>query len=295
MTAIKKSLKKLATQRRLVRQRRVRNGAAVVALVGYTNAGKSALLQALTGAHDDISGGGTSGGGTSGEDETGEVDGVPLSQDRLFHTLDCTARSTSLGKGLDAIVLDTVGFVSNLPHKLVESFQSTLQDVADATVLVHVRDVSHPEAELQKQEVLDVLINELKIPESLQRSMVEVYHKVDLLDAEEREELNPKRGVLVSSLAGTGIERLQAVLRNKICAATGKSAVKVRMESRDGEQLSWLYKNAAVQGCDPSSCGLWLEVSTVMDAGAQRKHLQLYPPSSSNPRSAVAGAHGSNR
>lgn len=328
LAMIRKSLKKLATQRQLVRQQRVRNGAAVVALVGYTNAGKSALLQALTGAQDDIlsganyensvnasgshsnngdsaaaaapttvprpaqmpvgsSSGGGGGGGSGTNSRDADDDVVPLSQDRLFHTLDCTARATSLGKGMDAIVLDTVGFVSNLPHKLVESFQSTLQDVADATVLVHVRDVSHPESQLQKEEVLAVLVNELKIPESLQRSMVEVYHKSDLLDNEAKDGLDPKKGVLVSSLDGTGIERLQAVLRNKICASTGKRSVVVRMESRDGAQLSWLYKHAAVQGCDSSDCGLWMDVSTVMDLGTRRKHVTLFPPSSSKPRSAT--------
>ena len=132
-TRIQRSLKKLAAQRQLVRKQRQRSQAVVIALVGYTNAGKSALLQALTHCESNTE--------------------VPLSEDRLFHTLDCTARSLELPHGLSAILLDTVGFVSDLPHQLIESFNSTLQDVNTASVLLHVRDSCHPESEHQKEEV----------------------------------------------------------------------------------------------------------------------------------------------
>ena len=201
-----RSLEKLSAQRQMVRKQRQRQQAVVIALVGYTNAGKSALLQTLTNCPD-----------------TGVV---PLSEDRLFHTLDCTARSLDLPHGMSAVLLDTVGFVSELPHQLVESFKSTLQDVTSADIIVHVRDCCHPETDIQKAEVLRVLNNDMKMSPALLDAMIEVHNKCDMLCDEVREDLRQSTasegGLLVSATQGAGLEDLRQLLTTQVLRVLGK-------------------------------------------------------------------------
>lgn len=194
-----KELDKVARHRALQRTGRQRSGSPVVALVGYTNAGKSALINAMTGA-------------------------AINSQDRLFCTLDTTMRSTRLPTlETDAIVVDTVGFISELPTALVDAFHSTLEEILHADVLLHVRDVSSANFAQQKDSVLSVL-REIGVPEAdLREKTVEVWNKVDLVDQKDLLEMMhssahceeaalmavpPHAVVPISATKGRGLDRL---------------------------------------------------------------------------------------
>ena len=169
--------------RKQQRQRREAVPVPTVALVGYTNAGKSTLFNALTGAH-------------------------VLSSSRMFATLDPKLRAIELPSRRRVLLSDTVGFIRNLPHTLVTSFRATLEEVAQAEVLLHIRDASSSYGEEQKAQVEKVL-GEL---ESLSKPMIEVLNKIDLLTEEEREQLRQrarsKNEVPVSALTGEGIDDL---------------------------------------------------------------------------------------
>src|SRR5262249_26853825 len=151
------------------------------ALVGYTNAGKSTLFNALTGAR-------------------------VMSMDKLFATLDPTLRSVKLPSGLQIILSDTVGFISDLPHELVAAFRATLEEVAEADLLLHVRDISHPDTAAQKADVLNVL-KSLLPEESLERNLMEVLNKIDQLPGAPP----TADGALISAKTGAGLDRLLAM------------------------------------------------------------------------------------
>ncbi|XP_007954961.1 putative GTP-binding protein 6 [Orycteropus afer afer] len=153
---IRRALERLRRKRCLLRKQRQRREFPVVAVVGYTNCGKTTLIRALTG------------------------DAAAQPRDQLFATLDVTAHAGSLPSRMTVLYVDTVGFLSQLPHELIESFTATLEDVAHADLIVHVRDASHPETELQKASVVSALRG-LRLPTLLLDSMVEVHNKVDLV------------------------------------------------------------------------------------------------------------------
>lgn len=176
---IKKDLAKVSRTRELHRKQRKRSNIPVVALVGYTNAGKSTLFNRLTGA------------------------GV-LAENKLFATLDPTMRSVSLTDKQKFILSDTVGFVSNLPTQLVAAFRATLEEVIAADLILHVRDIAHPETDAQKEDVRKVLL-ELGITEESGANIVEVLNKADLLT--DAVGVSP-RSIPVSALTGFGIAGL---------------------------------------------------------------------------------------
>ncbi len=194
---IKKELQTVVTRRRLQRRSRKRSGLAVVALVGYTNAGKSTLFNALTRS------------------------GV-FADDRLFATLDPTLRRVELPNGTSIVLSDTVGFVSNLPTMLVAAFRATLEEVAEADLILHVRDIAHPDTEAQAHDVAAVLAD-LDIDIESPGRVIEVWNKIDLLPPGERPprivppRANGKSGgsplvVSVAALSGEGLpELLQAI------------------------------------------------------------------------------------
>jgi len=155
---LKRELEDVRRTRGLQRRARSRAGLPAVVLVGYTNAGKSTLFNRLTRA------------------------GV-LAKDMLFATLDPTARQVKLPSGRAVIMSDTVGFISDLPHELVESFRATLEAVTEADLLIHVRDIAHPEADKQKADVLAVLAQLAKDADGKQPPILEAWNKIDLLDA----------------------------------------------------------------------------------------------------------------
>ena len=218
---LKRELEQVRRTRGLHRSARKRVPFPVVALVGYTNAGKSTLFNALTGA------------------------GVHA-EDQLFATLDPTMRSLRLPSGRRVILSDTVGFISELPTELVEAFRATLEEVAEADVILHVRDAAHPDSAAQRADVLAVLDGMVKDgvldPEWPART-VEVLNKADLLGGIEHV---PARdgAVAVSALTGEGLPELLAAVDERIAA--GMEEREYLLPAADGARIAWLYEHGEV-------------------------------------------------
>lgn len=220
---LKRELEEVKRTRGLHRKARKRVPYPVVALVGYTNAGKSTLFNRLTRS-------------------------AVLAKDMLFATLDPTLRRVNLPSGRPIILSDTVGFISDLPTHLVAAFRATLEEVAEADIIVHVRDIAHPETEAQKGDVVTVL-TDLGLGERLETDMVEVWNKIDLLPAEIRESVETDcarapNQVALSALDGAGIDRLFALLDARITAAN--QVLEVDVDLSDGATLAWLYQHGQV-------------------------------------------------
>jgi len=222
---LKRQLKDVKRTRELHRTARRKVPYPIVALVGYTNAGKSTLFNRLTDAN-------------------------VLVKDQLFATLDPTMRSIKLPNGKDIILSDTVGFISDLPHELVESFHATLEEVLEAEVVVHVRDIFHGDSESQSVDV-SLVLKELGIDEkALQNTLVEVRNKVDLLNPEEKL-LNVKQAarsehpiVLTSAVTGLGVDDFLAAIENRLSQSS--EIVDIDISVADGKMLSWLYAHGEV-------------------------------------------------
>ena len=215
-------------------QRQSREGKFRVALVGYTNAGKSSLLRALSGSDLFI-------------------------EDRLFATLDSATRSVDLGEGFEILVTDTVGFIRKLPHHLVASFRSTLEEAREADLLAHVIDVSHVSWEEQKGVVEDVL-DELDLGD---RPQILVFNKIDRLTPAEEEALSRRiravdgtPAVFLSALRRDTCEPVRALFKARVRA--GLRHLSVRVGAHDGETLAMLYREGEV--LDQSQHGDVLEL-----------------------------------
>lgn len=221
---IRRELESVKRTRQLHRRARQRVPYPVVALVGYTNAGKSTLFNVLT--HADV-----------------------VARDQLFATLDPTMRGIELPSGRMAILSDTVGFVSDLPHELVNAFHATLEEVCEADTIVHVRDAAHPDTEAQKEDVSGVL-RELGLDAAADGDLIEVLNKIDLLTDEERERVvnRAARGnaiaIPVSALTGQGCPQLLDALDRELAARL--SVVDVTLAPQDGASLAWLYDRGEV-------------------------------------------------
>jgi GTP-binding protein HflX len=220
---LKKELVEVKRTRELHRKARKRVPYPIVALVGYTNAGKSTLFNRLTSA---------------------EV----LAKDQLFATLDPTMRLLKLPSGRPVILSDTVGFVSDLPHELVAAFRATLEEVLEADLIVHVRDIAHPDSHSQAKDV-ETVLRDLGLTEVVDRGLLEAWNKMDLLEDERGEEIlnQARRGDKVITLSavtgeGTGVllNRLDEIL------AAERILLPLDIKLEDGATLAWLYQHGDV-------------------------------------------------
>jgi GTP-binding protein HflX len=234
---LKKELEQVRRTRGLHRKARERVPYPVVALVGYTNAGKSTLFNALTGA------------------------GV-YAQDQLFATLDPTMRAIRLPSGRTVILSDTVGFISELPTQLVEAFRATLEEVASADVILHVRDAAHPDSAAQRADVLGVLAEMAEGPdapldEGWPRRTVEVLNKADLMGGVDAVPEIPG-AIAVSALTGDGLDALRATLDERLAA--GMETLELDLSPSDGAGLAWLYEHGEVVRRDDAEDAIRLTV-----------------------------------
>jgi GTP-binding protein HflX len=198
----------------------------IIALVGYTNVGKSALFNRLTKA--DV-----------------------VAENMLFATLDPTLRRLTLPHGAEVILSDTVGFISELPTMLVSAFRATLEEVIEADIILHVRDIAHEDTDVQSADVEKVLAD-LGIERGQQGRIVEVWNKLDLLDPEEQEQVENSarrqpaatRPAIISALTGEGVTELLASLEARL--ASHRLSFNISLEPEDGGGLNWLYENTEV-------------------------------------------------
>lgn len=227
ITRIEADLEQVKRTRDLHRRQRRKVPHPVVALVGYTNAGKSTLFNRLTEA--DV-----------------------FAKDLLFATLDPTLRRIKLPHGTDAILSDTVGFISNLPTHLVAAFRATLEEVIEATIILHVRDISHKDTEAQASDVAEVL-KQLGLDPTDRDRIIEVWNKIDLVDDGRRETLLAQAGTeapggqerhVVSAVTGEGLPELLAAIEARLLG--GRPVHELTLDSSDGAGLAWLYDHGEV-------------------------------------------------
>jgi GTP-binding protein HflX len=225
MAKIRRELDQVKRTRGLHRDRRQRAPWPVVALVGYTNAGKSTLFNRLTGE-------------------------AVFAENLLFATLDPTMRDIKL-PGFDKVILsDTVGFVSDLPTELIAAFRATLEEVREADLLVHVRNMAHPDREAQREDVDDVLAS-LGLAEEGAPPRIEAWNKVDLLSGADRERLDEEARrredvVPISAISGEGLDELRECMAAKL--RSGEQVHHIRLPASAGERIAWLHSRGEVLG-----------------------------------------------
>jgi GTP-binding protein HflX len=221
MVRLKRELEQVRRTRGLHRDARKRIPFPTIALVGYTNAGKSTLFNALTGA---------------------EV----MVKDLLFATLDPTMRGITLPSGRRAILSDTVGFISELPTELVAAFRATLEEVSEADIILHVRDISHPDTDAQRADVeavLQGLVTDGTLDANWRDRTIEVLNKADLLGGVA--EVQAKTGMIaVSAITGEGLSELGQLIDARIAA--GMVLCEYRLAVTDGARLAWLYQHGEI-------------------------------------------------
>lgn len=221
---LEKELEKVRRTRTLHRSKRKKVPHPIVALVGYTNAGKSTLFNHVTGA--DV-----------------------MAKDMLFATLDPTLRRLHLPEGTLVILSDTVGFVSDLPTHLVAAFRATLEEVIEADLILHIRDIADPDTQAQADDVYAIL-NQLGIAEDGHKNVLEVWNKVDLLSAESFDAISQTRGTsdnapfMISAVDGRGVDALLSEIERRIAGPDGVVEFDLGLDHMS--QLNWIYQNTNV-------------------------------------------------
>lgn len=223
ITKIKRQLNSVVQTRELHRAKRKRIPYPIVALVGYTNAGKSTLFNRMTQSH-------------------------VFAEDMLFATLDPTMRKITLPGGQPVILSDTVGFISDLPTELVAAFRATLEEVLEADLIVHVRDITHADTVAQQKDVLDVL-NHLGVDTDDNESYLEVLNKIDILEPEAKEKLYNSAArevgqVPISAITGEGTETFLRLIEDLLTAR--QKVLELDIPTEDGATLSWIYRHGTV-------------------------------------------------
>ncbi len=222
---LSKDLEEVKRTRELHRSARRRVPYPIVALVGYTNAGKSTLFNYLT-------------------------ESKVFAEDQLFATLDPTMRALDLPSGRRVILSDTVGFISDLPHELVNAFHATLEEVREADLILHVRDISHPETEEQKEDVVEVMEDMGLGSETQENATIEVLNKIDLMDPDDKEILTNRAkrdgpaALPASAKTGEGTEAILAVIDDFLSRDMATS--EVSLAYHEGAALAWLYEHGEV-------------------------------------------------
>jgi len=231
--SIKSDLEKVKNQRSILRSNRIRNKIPSVAVIGYTNAGKTSLIKAITG--------------------TEKLE----PKDELFATLDVTSHSTVLPSQLESVMLDTVGFISDIPTTLIASFNATLEDAALADLLIHVRDISNPDHFSQNNHVLQTLHN-LEIPDKLIQSMITIGNKSDLVNEEDWKYIRDDGMIPISTKSGLNMEELLSKIDSFLIKSTNRALVVFKVPTGSDEFQTILQNTSVkeVEVCpeDPNLC-----------------------------------------
>ncbi|HHZ09558.1 MAG TPA: GTPase HflX [Rhizobiales bacterium] len=257
---LKRELETVRRTRDLHRAKRKKVPFPIVAIVGYTNAGKSTLFNRLTGA------------------------GV-LAEDMLFATLDPTLRRVRLPHGTTVILSDTVGFISDLPTHLVAAFRATLEEVVEADLIIHLRDISDPDTAAQAEDV-ERILGDLGVDASDTKRVIEVWNKIDRLDSTARERLLdvPHAGkdappIAISAISGEGIGALVAVIEERIAGSL--HPMSLTLGPHQHKLIDWIYRNGAVIGREDHDDGSVTLAVSVTDATRHEIESKLSSRSSS--------------
>lgn len=259
---LRKKLEDVRRTRTLQRAKRKKAPHPVIALVGYTNAGKSTLFNKMTRSS-------------------------VMAQDLLFATLDPTMRAIDLPSGVRAILSDTVGFISDLPTELVAAFRATLEEVLEADIIVHVRDISHPDTDAQRADVISVL-RALGVDESDERPVIEALNKIDLLSDDDRRDVMAiarldRDGVgriAMSAETGEGVDELFDAIEEALTAA--HETVSIMLPAPFGAARAWLHQRSEI--LDESPSGVDLVISARMSKKTEGQFFKLFPEASLAPK-----------